>query len=306
MWPLPRYDRPDGYLISGMKSNASGRGGSRRCRRLCPCPAAPPRQSIEQDDNRTVIFLRSDGPSSTACTTTGECLVVWDHIDNCGAVTLTQFVLTDEGKDHVTSGVEINIYFAPDGGPNPTPNDQVWQKMWSWSDTNWLDMDTGAVVGPNAYGLPKTLTFCNPNDPVGGKNYYSRLQVWESDSDGQEDVGHARHSPRSLHPARSIDASSSILGPSDKDGDNYGVRVQVQCHGSAQDARHRIAGAIVDPPAPISCARNSACSDRGSGQRRGRFHACRRQRRRELPGGVECQGQRATITAATSGGSTRR
>ena len=134
-----------------------------------PLPAGTAR-AVEADSQNTT-FLRANGPSSTACTTDGKCMVVWDQIDNCGQVTLNQFTLTDEGKDHVTSGAEINIYFAKDGGPNPLPNDSVWFKLWSWSDTNWRDMDTGTQVGPNAHGLPRTLSFCSPNDPGAGKNY---------------------------------------------------------------------------------------------------------------------------------------
>ncbi|MCO6453542.1 MAG: hypothetical protein J5I90_22360 [Caldilineales bacterium] len=256
-----RYDRPDGYLISTMKSNISARGGTGDIV-IYPLPDGTPRAL--DSDNLNQWFRRTDAPSSTACASTGQCLTVWDHLDNCGEVTLTQFNLTDEGKDHVTSGAEIMIYFAPDGGPNPAPTDSVWSKMWSFNDWGpWLDMDSGTRVGPNAYGLPKTIQFCNPNDPIGGKNYYARLQVWESDSDSAEDVGHLdirldRYTPP-------VDQRLDfILGPSNKNGDNYGVRVKV-LPTVPHKTRHRIAGAITDPSANILRQQFSLFDRGGSG-----------------------------------------
>ncbi len=145
-----RYDRADGYLFSGVKANASGRGTSGDVAVYSPFSGSS-NGAIESDNNDS-WYRRADGPSSTACTSTGQCMVVWDHIYNCSEITLDQFTLTNEGKDHVTSGAEIDMYFAEDGGPNPKPTDSVWRKVWSWADHNGLDMDSGTQVGPYARG----------------------------------------------------------------------------------------------------------------------------------------------------------
>ncbi|MCP4164656.1 MAG: LamG domain-containing protein [Chloroflexi bacterium] len=242
-----RYDRPDGYLVSGVKSNWDGRGG-RGDIAAYSLPAGSAggttNSSIEQD-NQDERFLRSDGPSSTACTTTGECLVVWDDIENCNSLTLKYFQIVDEGEDHETGGVEPYLFF------DPVPDDGYWNPLWQWSDHESLGgLDTGDIIGPDEYGLPSSpVYFCSPYDPgAEGNPEHSFIQVTEGDGvgSGVEIVGKAdirldRHTGAWDGGAYSLD-----FGPSYKDGDNYGVKVRAGVR-VPELARHRIAGAIVGP-----------------------------------------------------------
>ncbi len=259
-----RPDRPESYLLGGLTSDGAATGG----RGDINTYALPNGEFHAVDsDNLNQYFLRGSAAPGTACTADGNCLVVWDQQDNCSTVTLNSIPSVYEGygdyPDHGTSGIEPVVLFAQDGGPNPTPQDLVWSKLWSFADygTAFIDMTQrhGNHVGPNSGGLPKSASFCspyNPNQP--NHSYWSRLQVFEAD-DGPltEVIGHIDVPPQRM------ETWETRLRPNYFGAPEVSINVTV-----ASKQRNLIAGSLIDPKTNLRRAQfnlTGGTTDKGTG-----------------------------------------
>ena len=236
IWP----DRADGYLRAGLISDFYAAGG-RGDVNVYALPSGAHSSVLQAGSNRA--FTRGEAAPGTACNASGACMTVWDQVDNCNQLDLIRFDITAQGNDHGTPGVEMMVWFNEDGGPNPPVTDPRWNQLWYWNDWGKGDQPTGTKIGANAFGLPRSVSFCSPKDSGAGKNYDSRLQVLEDDTDGREIVGHI-----DVRLDRWSEGNAPLiydLGPSFKSAIDNGVKVRVFA-AVPNKQRHVLEGAVVD------------------------------------------------------------
>ncbi len=148
-------DRAGSYLLSDGSSSASAAKGAGDVRAV-PLPDGT-RPVLDRDTepvapSRTdYAFLRGDDLPRAACTTDGSCFTVWEHYDNCSAITLNWLRVIDQ-QEPGSSGIEPGVYLR-----RQNQNDLLWFPQ----NNGGNDMGDGTQRGPNASGFPTAVaTYC--------------------------------------------------------------------------------------------------------------------------------------------------
>ncbi|MBW7883682.1 MAG: LamG domain-containing protein, partial [Caldilineaceae bacterium] len=178
------FDRPDRYLMTTKALIANyGAPGDIRTQYI---PSAVIRELDVDTFNRTIpwtptttatlletSYLYAPNAPDVACNDSGNCMVVWDHIDNCSTATINWIKILNEGNDGSSSGIEPVIYLVRDFNDN-NPTDGGYELLWNPrpSANGGNNMQKNEQRGPNAYGFPISFDFCD-ND---------RIVIYESDN----------------------------------------------------------------------------------------------------------------------------
>ncbi|MBX3010129.1 MAG: hypothetical protein KF832_01435 [Caldilineaceae bacterium] len=158
-----RPDRQDDFHIAALAFDHGGDMG--RGDILNYTVPSGSMRAIENDTNNTTALLGND-PPSLATNANGDTLAVWGQLRYCNTITFNSLKVVTAGADNGTSGIEPVIAFKPFQA-----NESV---IWRWDTGGGTpDMTSGQQRGPNAFGFPITLPYCN-----GG----ATIAVYESDA----------------------------------------------------------------------------------------------------------------------------
>ncbi len=154
--------RLDDYLITTMESSRSRSGGQGD---IFSFPfgdstIAPSELDVDDYARPRIVsdysYLRGEHTPSTACNEQGECMTVWDHIDNCQTLKVHDITLRSTvGAVGVSPYQPIVMYQSnPEIPPEVTPGNTLWPG------------DYGPTDPPLAFGdqiaIDRELEFCGP------------------------------------------------------------------------------------------------------------------------------------------------
>jgi hypothetical protein len=185
-----RADLANAYLITDGSSTFSGAEGAGDVR-VITIPGGNQR-SLDRDtepvgsQRADYRYLRGSDAPGSACNTSGDCLTVWDHVDNCSVLTL-QSLRVVVGDESGSSGIEPGVYLQRAAG-------EPYELLWFPQFNGGNDMGDGAQRGPNGNGFPDDITFCGTaklfieevdgNAVTRDSNESLQLSVYPSGSDG--------------------------------------------------------------------------------------------------------------------------
>ena len=129
-------------------------------------------RAIEADVGDTSAKRGANAPS-LACNAAGQCMAVWDEVDQCNTLTINSIRVDVVQPGEPGNGSEPIINWTPTGGAKR----QVWRFNDPGSGGN--DMTAGTQRGPNAFNFPVTINYCGSGE----------LEVLESDAFSDDFVG---------------------------------------------------------------------------------------------------------------------
>ncbi len=175
-----RPDRPDSYMLAGMLSQLTARGGKGNVEAYDLGEGTTQLDSdlasgIWGEDNR---FRRGTSGPDTACNDKGDCFVAWDHVENCGYLTVHRLDVIRDASDG-GDGIEPVLYYYTNSDAGNTNDGRV---LWS-ADQYYLDMEAGdwaggALGSATHRGLPVSEYICNLYQ--NGSSYIA-IDAYESD-----------------------------------------------------------------------------------------------------------------------------
>ncbi len=255
-------DRPDQYLMTTKAmptSNFVAQGDIK----VQGTTSAPPNLGLDEDTSTRVVpaynvgtkadpdirtelqetkYLYGPNAPDVACNETGNCMVVWDHIDNCSTATINSIEVLKEGTDGST-GIEPVIYLVRDFN-DTDPTDGGYELLWNArpAANGGNQMQKNEIRGPNEKGFPITFDFCD-ND---------RIVVYESDNqDNLDDYTLTSWSQQGFAGSNFVQSGGFWNGTGDTVGLLYnestcsGCEIRLSITSNSKQT-HKVAGALLD------------------------------------------------------------